>query len=206
MFSKGGIKDYLEGLASAKPAPGGGSGAALVGAIGAACMSMTCEFTLGREKYKKYEKEIKAILNFSAKTRSDFLKLLDKDVASYGKVELALKMPKDTLRRIEIRKERLQVALMKSTDIPYEICKLACEGARLSGRLEVIGNKGLLCDTYASALFFDSAFWAAFANIKENLSSIKDEQYVGRISAGIKPLAKYMSGARIEIVEKNKGV
>ena len=141
MFAKGKIKNYLNALSAHKPAPGGGSGAALVGATGAACMAMTCEFTLGREKYKRYEKEIKKILNFSKKARNNFLKLLDRDAASYKKVERALAMPKDTALEIKSRKAKLQAALKKSTDVPYEICKLSYEGTKVSSRLKKIGNR-----------------------------------------------------------------
>ena len=77
MYINESIKKYVEDLASKKPTPGGGSAAAVSGAVGVALLEMVCNFTLGKEKYKDVEKEMKSHLANLKKLRDSFEKLID---------------------------------------------------------------------------------------------------------------------------------
>ena len=80
------IKEYLDDLAARKPAPGGGSASALAGALGCALLSMSCNFTLGKEKYKDDQPRIKQTLKQTEGLRKRLLALVDLDVKVYYKV------------------------------------------------------------------------------------------------------------------------
>ena len=90
------LKTYLDDLASTKPAPGGGSAAALAGAVGAALASKVANFTIGKEKYKAVEKEISGVLDDSELLREVFNRLSSEDIHAYQNLAAAFRMPKET--------------------------------------------------------------------------------------------------------------
>lgn len=100
------INEYLKKLSSGSPVPGGGSAAALVGALGAALLCKVANFTAGKEKYKNVEKEIKDILRRAEKIRKTLLNLCSEDAVAYKKLSDSFKLPKS-----EERTKKLQVAL-----------------------------------------------------------------------------------------------
>ena len=90
------LRVYLDDAASKKPAPGGGSVSACVGALGAALVSMVCNLTQGREKFAGVETEIVALVGQADDARAQLVKLLQDDTTAYNGVIDAFKMPKDT--------------------------------------------------------------------------------------------------------------
>ena len=94
MASKQTLKMFLDDLASSSPAPGGGSVAALSGALGAALTSMVCNLTIGKKKYADVEADMKKILTQSEELRNTFTVLVDKDTAAFNKVMEAYGLPK----------------------------------------------------------------------------------------------------------------
>jgi len=87
------IDGFLSELSSNSPAPGGGSVAALSGALGAALSSMVCNLTVGKEKYADVQNEIKDALKKSEQLRKDLIKLIDEDTEAFNSVMKAFKMP-----------------------------------------------------------------------------------------------------------------
>ncbi|MFB0526548.1 MAG: cyclodeaminase/cyclohydrolase family protein, partial [bacterium] len=87
------LEKYVDDLAAKLPAPGGGSVVALVGALGVGLLSMVSNFTLGKEKYKQSEEEIKKILDRSEDLRKRLTELVDEDIRVYDKVSGAYKLP-----------------------------------------------------------------------------------------------------------------
>jgi len=78
------LKGYGDALASGKPTPGGGSAAALVGALGAALNSMVANFTVGREKFAAVEEDVRALLEESERLRGELERLTQADTEAYG--------------------------------------------------------------------------------------------------------------------------
>ena len=89
------VTDFLDDLASNLPAPGGGSVAALSGALGAALVSMVCNLTLGKKGYEGVQADIEALLAQSEALRREMVGLLEADVAAYTAYSQTAKMPKD---------------------------------------------------------------------------------------------------------------
>ena len=84
-----GIQAFLDELASQSPAPGGGSVAALAGALGAALSSMVCNLTIGKESYEGVQGDIKAALKESELLRRQLTDLIDKDTEAFNTVMTA---------------------------------------------------------------------------------------------------------------------
>ncbi len=95
------LKKYLDEAASGASTPGGGSVAALAGALGAALTSMVCNFTVGKKKYKDVEAEVSQILSEAEELRGKLLELMVADTQVYGQVSAAYGMPRDTAEEKE---------------------------------------------------------------------------------------------------------
>ena len=175
------IGKFLQELGSSAPAPGGGSTAALSGAMGAALVSMLCNLTIGREKYSQYE-----AINTETRKRSDELiheltECITKDMTSYDSVIAALKLPKDTEEEKQLRSEKLQEAYKSAASAPIETAEKCLEVMQLAYSLVGKSNKTAECDLLAAALNANSGIAIAIVNVKINLVSIKDSDYVGKI-------------------------
>ncbi|NQU94724.1 MAG: cyclodeaminase/cyclohydrolase family protein [Candidatus Omnitrophica bacterium] len=170
MYGKGTINKYLKELASKSPIPGGGSAAALVGAVGAALLSKVANFTIGKEKYRGVEDEMKDVLNCAEALRGEFMKLCSDDAKAYKKLSKVFKMPKG-----EVRAKKLKAALKEAMQVPFEVCQTVNKAFELCLSLCKKGNKNLITDVGDAALMLDCAFGSALLNVEINLKSIKDK-------------------------------
>lgn len=191
---------YLDDLASKKPAPGGGSAAALIGATGAALLSKVANFTVGKEKYKSVEKEMRGILERSEALRGKFNKLCAEDVDAYKKLSDAFKLPKDD----GARKEKVQNALKEASHVPLEVCKTAHEGMKLCLFVSQKGNINLITDTGIASLMFKCTFHSGLLNVEINLNGITDKEFINGIRKTLEPMEKEISRINDEVKKEVK--
>lgn len=151
MYKDSFLKVYLDDLAAKKPAPGGGSAAALAAALGAALMSMVCNFTVGKEKYKDVQDRINEMLSRTEEVRKELLELVDLDCIAYQSKDL-----------------------QKALDVPMEVCRLSNELALLCPELAEIGNVNLISDVGCAYYSFEAAFKSARLNVEINLKNLID--------------------------------
>ena len=90
------VEDFSQQLAAGQPTPGGGSAAALVGALGAGLVSMVCNYTVGREKYADVDEEMRGVLARTEELRAQLERAVEDDVAAYGSYSDAQKLPRET--------------------------------------------------------------------------------------------------------------
>src|SRR5579872_6733601 len=88
------IERFLDELASGHPTPGGGSAAAIMGAMGAALVSMVCNVTIGKKGYEGVEGEMRAVLHEAEKVRRRLMSMVADDIAAFESILAAYKMPK----------------------------------------------------------------------------------------------------------------
>ncbi|MCK5261644.1 MAG: glutamate formimidoyltransferase [Thermoplasmatales archaeon] len=195
------INNFLNELASSSPAPGGGSVAALSGALGTALSSMVYNLTIGKEKYEDVQDEIKNTLEKSERIRKQLTELIDKDTEAFNDVMKAFKMPKETEEQKEKRKQAIQKGYKTAAKVPLETAK-ACE--KILDIAMVVaekGNKNSITDAAVSALMAQAGVKSAILNIKINLGSIKDDEFVERISFEIDELQKNADDKANEIMK-----
>ncbi|OGX31366.1 MAG: hypothetical protein A3D27_03360 [Omnitrophica WOR_2 bacterium RIFCSPHIGHO2_02_FULL_46_37] len=180
MYAAKSLKAYLDDLAAKKPAPGGGSAAALAGAAGCALLSMVCNYTIGKEKYKSAEKKINGILKQSERLRKRFLALVDLDVQAYRKVFNSRKGGPHIYQR----------NLLYATRVPLEICALAVEGYKFCPVLIRRANKYLISDVYAAKELLKSCFKCGEFNVIINFPRIKDKKFISQTKRIIHALKK----------------
>lgn len=169
------LREYLDMLKSKAPAPGGGAAAAISGAQGAALVLMVCELTIGKEKFRDYEKNCKAVAKNMEKIYSDLLICADEDTAAFNKVAEAFKMPKETEVEKSNRSKAVGNAIIEATEIPFKIMKLGVEGLRLTEKILGKSNTNASSDIGAGALNLKASVLSAWLNVKINLPSIKDD-------------------------------
>lgn len=185
MYTEKPIKEYLNELASRSPVPGGGSASALAGAIGAALISKVANFTIGKEKYKAQEPEMKKILDTAERVRTDLEKLCSEDAVCYGKLSEAYKSPKTDLRT-----SKIEIALKEAMEVPRKICKNAHEAIKLCVPLVEKGNINLITDVGDAALVLESAFKSALLNVEINIKYMKDKRLASEVFKELDPMKR----------------
>ena len=140
------LSHFLMDLASNKPVPGGGSAAALVGALGAGLLEKACNFTIGKEKYKPVEKDIKQILKKITTARKRLVELVELDKKAFLPVAKAYKLPKETEQQKAIRRQKITEALKKASRVPIEIKKICDKLLPSCDKLEKDGNQLFVSD------------------------------------------------------------
>jgi formiminotetrahydrofolate cyclodeaminase len=171
------IRHFLDKLASKSPEPGGGSVAALTGSLGAGLVSMVCSLTLGKEKYKDVQPQVEALIKQSEKLRIEMQDLIQKDTEVYGGLSEVYKMPKNTDAEKAARTAKMQEALKKACQVPFEIGLKSLEVARLAQRAAEIGNVAAVSDAGVAVLLAQACAQSAALNVKINVNSIKDDAY-----------------------------
>jgi len=179
MPTKKTITTFLDELASPSPAPGGGSVAALAGALGTALTAMVCHLTIGKKKYAVVEEEMKKILGQAESLRSQFTALIDTDTAAFQKVMEAFGLPKETEPQKALRAAAIREATKEATLVPLEVMKHCIDALALAQQVASSGNTNAISDAGVSALMLHVACSAAGLNVRVNLKSLDDPEFVG---------------------------
>ena len=184
-YVRGTLESYLDKLASVEPEPGGGSAAALVGALGAALITMVTNLTLGKEKYSDVQDDMMEIQVNAEAVRRRLESLVTLDALAYGKVATAMKLPRDNGTQKEARRRVLQAALQGAAEVPLEVAETALEVAKLALPPAEKGNVNGVSDAGVAALLADAAAQSAALNVKINLAWIEDEDFKSDVWARV---------------------
>jgi methenyltetrahydrofolate cyclohydrolase len=195
------VSRFLDELASSSPAPGGGSAAALAGAVGAALTSMVCRLTIGKKKYERVEPEMKELLQKSEDLRGLFARMIDRDAAAFGKVMEAFGLPKETDDQKALRSAAIQEATKEAALVPLELMKHIIDALALAVAAAQKGNANSASDAGVSALMLHAAAESAALNVRINLAGIRDTEFVGWRTEEISSLRRTSAGKLEEILE-----
>ena len=178
-------------LASDAPAPGGGSAAALGGALGTALTGMVASLTVGKKKYAEHEELMQEIIAGAEEVRRQFVDVIDRDTEAFNGVSAVFTMPKDTDEQKAARKQAMQQALQACTLTPFEMMCCALSALELTGRALGKSNINAASDLGVAALSLKAAVQGAWLNILINISGIEDQEFVAKYrSEGEAILAK----------------
>src|SRR5437588_2768576 len=144
------VHEFSRQLAAGQPTPGGGSAAALVGALGAGLVSMVCNYTVGREQYADVDAEMRGVLARAEELRGQLERAVEDDVAAYGSYSDAQKLPRETDDEKAARDAALDAALRESTLVPLAVAE-RCEVLELALRAAELGNRFLISDAAVGA-------------------------------------------------------
>lgn len=184
------VASFLSDLASSSPAPGGGSVAALAGAIGSALTAMVCNLTIGKKKYQAVESEMRKILKQAEELRRTFGELADEDTRAFNKVMEAYALPKETDDQKALRSAAIQEATKEAALVPLRVMKHVIDAFALARIVAEKGNINSISDAGVSALMLHAAAEGAAMNVRINLSNIADAEFVGWHSEEVSSLQR----------------
>lgn len=199
-FSTLSVQAFLDQLASGAPTPGGGAAAAVVGAMGAALVSMVCNLTIGRPRYANVESAMTRILSASEKARQRLTQLADEDAAAYGAVGAAYRLPRSSEAERAARAAAIQRALIQATAPPLataEVCR-----ALLPLCLDVAahGNPNVVSDAGVAAELAAAGVRAAILNVRVNLAGVNDASFITRHEAAIATVEAGLADDRERVI------
>jgi formiminotetrahydrofolate cyclodeaminase len=200
VYAREALPVYLDDAASGKPAPGGGSVSACVGALGAALTSMVCNLTIGKEQFAGVEARMKGVLAASETARARLQQLLQDDTTAYSGVLVAYRLPKETPAQRTARHTAVQDGLVVAADVPLEICRVALDVCRLAKVAAELGNANAVTDAGIGALLGEAAAVGAALNVRINLGSIEDETYVRETAAELDAILAETGALRAEVL------
>lgn len=184
------FEQFLDDLASAAPAPGGGSAAAMSGATAAALVAMVARLTIGRKNYENVSPEFETILPRAETLRAELFDLMQHDADAYSRVMDAYQLPRETDDEKTARKAAIQDALMYATQVPLHVAHKCAEVLEMSETAAGKGNKNAASDAGAGALLAEAGLRAALLNVEINLGLIGDGKFVSQIRDEVEPLRR----------------
>lgn len=194
------LAEFSHELASASPAPGGGSAAALSGAVGAALVAMVCRLTIGRKNYLDVSAEFETMLPRADALRAELLDLIQEDMNAYSAVMDAYQLPKESDAEKSVRTQAIQDALKHAAEIPLRVAIACSEILEMGESAASRGNKNAASDAGAGALMAEAGMRAAILNVEINLSLIQDDAFGADTRARLEPL-KHLSAKRQAILD-----
>lgn len=198
------VKGLLEKTAGSDPVPGGGSISALNGALASALAEMVANLTIGRKKYEDKQELMTRIAAQFAGLQKGFVKDIDADSDAYNKVFDAFKLPKDTDDEKEHRSRQIQAATRIAADIPLEVARRAYGMMDLISQAALEGNQNAVTDACVAMMCARNAVLGAALNVRINLSSLKDADYVEKTKAELDNLEKDAMAKELELYLKVK--
>lgn len=172
------VQNFLDELAGKASTPGGGSAAAVMGAMSAALLSMVANFTVGKKKYENVDADMQKLLQRTEELRDSLTGMIEADVEVFNKVMAAYGMPKDSDEEKAQRTSAIQTALKEATDVPLECARLCAEVIRLSEPTAEMGNTNVISDAGVGVAAAHAALRSAALNVYINIGGIKDEEFV----------------------------
>ena len=188
------VEPFLDQLASSGATPGGGSAAAIIGAMGAALVSMVCNLTIGKKKYANVEAEMKDVLGKAEALRHKLTGMIEDDVKAFDAVMGAYGMAKETDADKAAREYAIQAALKQATDVPMRCCHAARAVIDLAEVASAKGNLNVISDAGVAVLAAYAALRSAALNVFTNAKMITDRTFA---EAKLKELDKLLAGAEI---------
>jgi methenyltetrahydrofolate cyclohydrolase len=189
------VRELIARLASGAPVPGGGSAAALSGAIGAALLGMVVELSRGRPATAEHEAELAEIGDAAMRLREDLQRLAEEDSAAYAAVVEARRLPRQTDTERSGRAAAIADATRRATRSPLAIAYGAEALLGLAERLAPIGNPNAVSDVGVGALLAGAALRGGALNVRINLPQLPvDDPLVGEASALLESLGESLDG------------
>lgn len=173
-FKEKTINEFVSELKSKAPTPGGGGGAALVGALGISLGNMVGSLTVGKKKYAEVEDEIKELMVKAEDIIDEFLALIDKDAEAFEPLAKAYSLPKETDEEKAYKAEVLAQATLVALEPPMTIMRTCCKAIDIVEEFAAKGSRLAISDAGCAAALLRSALLAASLNVYINTGSMAD--------------------------------
>ena len=175
------VKDFLDKVAGNDPVPGGGSIAALGGALASALATMVTGLTIGKKGYEASEEVMQHAQTLTTRFQKEFIALIDKDSEAYDEVFACFKLPKATDEEKAARSAAIQEATKYAALVPMQVARNAYELMSVIADVARLGNRNAVTDACVAMMSARSAVLGALLNVRINLGSIKDKTFADEL-------------------------
>jgi len=171
------LREFCNETLSDSPAPGGGSVAALMGALGASLAGMVANLSAGK---RGWDDKLEYFSNWAVKAqqlKDELLSLVDEDTAAFNKVMDAFALPKESASEKAMRAAEIEQATKYAAEIPLRVMETASKSYELLAEMAEKGNPASVSDVGVGALATSACIEGAALNVRINLAQLKDEKF-----------------------------
>jgi len=172
------VVDFVDEVSRDTPAPGGGSIAALAGAIGSALASMVVNLSVGKSEFDKQYEGLCELAERAQAIKDLLVRAVDEDTEAFNGVIAGIRMPKDTEEQLEARAAAIQAGYKAAAEVPLQTAKLCREVLDLCERAADIGNEAVMSDAGVGALMARAGVQGAIHNVRINLPHTEDAEFI----------------------------
>lgn len=187
---------FLDILASDSPAPGGGSVAALSGALGASLVSMVCRLSLQRGELAEHHGLYESMSGKALALKTELTGLVDRDSEAFNGVMAAFKLPKGTDEEKKARSAAIQAGYKDAISVPFETAEKCLAVAEMATELATAFNGNAASDLGVAVDAAECGMRGALMNVGINLSSVKDAAYIDEMKQRQRAMEKKMATAK----------
>jgi glutamate formiminotransferase/formiminotetrahydrofolate cyclodeaminase len=199
------LREFSNELSMDSPAPGGGSAAALCGALSASLSVMVSNLTVGKSGYEDVQDAVKELAEQGQILKDELLRAIDLDTLAFNQVIECFRLPNKTdMQKLE-RTQAIEDATKKATRIPLEVTEKCVAALKLAREVALIGNQNSLSDAGVAGLTAQAGAEGAYYNVLINLPDIQDQEFTRKMRTRAKALiseAKALGNAIRDILKK----
>lgn len=196
---------FLNAVASGEPTPGGGSVAALAGALAAALAGMVARTTLGKKKYTEVEATMQEVVKVADRLRASLAQAINDDSAAFEAVMDAYRLPKTD----PSRPDAIQASLHHAAEVPLNTARLSLQGLEQLKIVAEQGNVSAATDAAAGAHMALAAIEAAALNVLVNLQNLTDEDAIATLRDDVtdmREVARTLVAEILSLVNERAGL
>ena len=177
------VGEFVDEVSRDTPAPGGGSIAALAGAMGSALASMVVNLSIGKGEYDSRYDELCQLAEKAQAAKDELIRSIDADTEAFNEVITGMRMAKDTAEQIELRSQAIRVGYKSAANVPLRTAQVCRQVLELCQSAADIGNQAVMSDAGVGALMAYAGVQGAIHNVRINLPHTKDEAFIGEMKA-----------------------
>ncbi len=177
------VADFVDEVSRDTPAPGGGSIAALAGALGAALASMVANLSIGKGEFDPRYEELCQLAEKAQATKDELIRAVDADTDAFNEVLAGMRLAKDTPEQLAVRAKAIQAGYKLAAEVPLQTAQSCREVLDFCQAAANIGNQAVMSDAGVGALMAYAGVQGAIHNVRINLPHTKDEAFITKMTA-----------------------
>ncbi len=197
--------DFVDEVSRDTPAPGGGSVAALAGALGGALAAMVANLSVPKGEFDGQYDTLSSIAERGQEVKDALVRGVDEDTKAFDSVIEAMRMPKDTEEERRARAEAMREGYKAATRVPLTNVELCVEVLRLCSEIAPLADPQMISDVGTAVLLADAGARSAAYNVRINLPETGDEMFSGEMRAAVEALlaeSAELAGVVTTVVEE----
>jgi glutamate formiminotransferase/formiminotetrahydrofolate cyclodeaminase len=176
------ITEFVDEVSRDTPAPGGGSIAALAGALGSALASMVVNLSIGKGEFSSRYEELCPLASSAQTVKDELILAIDADTEAFNEVIAGMRMAKDTAEQIAVRSKVIRAGYKTAAEVPLNTAKLCRDVIDICQAAADIGNKAVMSDAGVGALMALAGVQGAIHNVRINLPFTKDDDFIAKMN------------------------